>query len=167
MKKIFMILALTAGLMAGGNITPIAEPVQVVEDSSSYYVGIGYSVMDINSDYFDDIGDTFSDMGMTTLNAGYNVNEYVAVEARYTGDFDKYNALLFGKLSYANESDFTPYILLGVGTTDFDAYQASGGIGVEYAMNPNIALFGDYVVRSFDESDVYSDISTIGIKYTF
>ena len=169
MKKFLMMLAVTAGLMAGGDIAPVSEPVQVVvEDNSSYYVGVGYSVANIDSDYFDDIGDNFTDMGATTLQAGYNFNDYVAVEGRYTGDFSSdYSAFVFGKLSYANVSDFTPYILLGAGTSNFDNYQAAGGVGVEYSFYDNFDVYADYIARGYTESDINADITTVGIKYTF
>lgn len=166
MKKILMIVALTLGLVAGGDIAPVEAP--VVVGAKPFYVGAGYSVKDIDSDYFDNLEDTFTDRGLTTLQGGYKFNEYVAVEGRYTGDFDDdYSAFAFGKLTYANETKVNPYILLGIATSDFDTYQASAGVGVEYAVNPSWGVYADYIARGFTESDVYSDITTVGFKYSF
>ncbi len=160
-------LAVTAGLMAGGDIAPVQEPVVVERNASGYYAGAGYSVKDLNSDYFDNFGDNFSDRGLVTLNGGYAYNDYVAAEARYVGDFDYYNAFLFGKLTAANESDFSPYLLLGLNTEDFDRYSAAVGVGVEYDFTAKFSGFVDYIGTDFSEREIYSDITTLGIKYNF
>jgi len=117
---------------AGGDILPVEEPVVVEStiDESGLYLGLGISVMKLNNDISKE---EFSSTGVT-LQAGYQFNQYFAVEGRYTknvsnldydhgttnnpnysdypGDFS--NVAVYLKPMYAFDS-FSVYALLGYG----------------------------------------------------
>ena len=126
------ILALSGMAYAGGDVTEIEEVVEVlpVVDDSGFYLGLGISWMSLDNDYN---GEDFSANGIM-LQAGYQINQYFAIEGRYThniGDveynhgtsinpnYDDYptdftNLALYAKGMYSI-GDFTPYVLLGYG----------------------------------------------------
>ena len=118
--------------MAGGDVAPVVdvvEPVAVV-GNSGFYLGLGVSAMSLNNDYSKE---EFSSTGVT-LQAGYQFNEYIAVEGRYTknvgdldydhgttanpnyGDYpgDFSNIAIYLKPMYSFD-DFSVYALLGYG----------------------------------------------------
>ncbi len=101
MKKttlsILSILLLGELSFAGGSIAPVEEPVVeelVLEESSAFYVGMGYSYLTSNrtarhnlqGDPLDGnvVKDTDSTANNLLLQAGYQFNPYFAVEGRYT-----------------------------------------------------------------------------------
>lgn len=92
-------LALSTGLYAGGDMTPAVEPVvPIIEETvavseSAFYVGIGVSLLSLEDDYSKE---EFSSNGVT-LQAGYQYNEYLAIEGRFTRDV--------GDVSYDHGSD--------------------------------------------------------------
>lgn len=118
--------------IAGGDIAPVEEPVEAVQidDESGPYLGLGVSSMRLKNDL---TNEKFSSTGIM-LQAGYQVNAYLAVEGRYTfnvGDLeyrrgmtrnlnyndypgDFYNLGIYVKpmISY---DDFSFYALLGYG----------------------------------------------------
>ena len=126
------ILALSGMAYAGGDVTPIEEVVEVlpVVDDSEFYLGLGISWMSLDNDYN---GEAFS-ANAIMLQAGYQINQYFAIEGRYTHDvgdveydhgtsinpnYDAYptdftNLALYAKGMYPI-GDFTPYVLLGYG----------------------------------------------------
>ena len=166
-------LAMGTFAIAGGDIAPV-EPVietPVAEETTSpFYVGLGYSYMNMNIDAY-----TMSTTGTTAgataaptttlvsvpeedhngdailLLAGYNFNEYVGLEARYAGFTDCLdNAGIYLKPMYPF-GDITLYGLLGYGETSYDNgsvdLSESGfqwGIGANYAINEKVAVFVDY-----------------------
>jgi len=145
MKKrnlsIIAALALSTSLYAGGDITPAVEPViPIIEETapvndSAFYVGLGLSLMSLEDDY---TKEEFSAKGVT-LQAGYQYNEYLALEGRFTRDvgdvdydhgsiangglnIDDYptdfsNIGLYIKPMYTVD-DFTAYALLGYGEVE-------------------------------------------------
>lgn len=101
MKKITLsivsILMLSELSFAGGSIAPVEEPIVeeiVVEDSSAFYTGLGYSYLtsnrtarlNIQGDHLDGtvVKNTDSTANNLLLQVGYQFNQYFAVEGRYT-----------------------------------------------------------------------------------
>ncbi len=162
------VLAMSTFAIAGGDIAPV-EPVveaSIAEDTSAFYIGIGYGVSDINLDIdslvdFNGDSDTFSEL---MLQAGYKFNEYIAVEARYWYGTDNNNWHLherpaglvprqnvtydawgiYVKPMYPVTDVFDVYALLGYGAVSFDY------------------TFGD---SDFDATDSFS--WGVGINYSF
>jgi len=161
------ILALSGLAYAGGNIAPIVEePVVVMEDNSAFYLGLGIGDVAVNDDF------TSEEFSATTimLQAGYQYNEYVALEGRYTfgldtdydqgttngmisgydGDFSSWG--IYVKPMYPI-GDFSVYALLGYGGVMLDdlaggdAYESGfqWGLGAGYAFSEKISMFVDYV----------------------
>jgi opacity protein-like surface antigen len=176
------VLAMSTFAIAGGDIAPVEEPiveVAPVVDDSGFYVGIGYSYINLN-DKYTPIG-TISGNEMDyygnalTVLAGYNFNKYIALEGRYSvvlgdltwedddlgEDFDGElsNIGLYLKPMYPI-GGLTLYGLLGYGqvTLDFSPngdseHSESGfqwGLGASYAVNDNVGVFVDYT-RLYDD----------------
>jgi len=69
--------------MAGGDIEPIEKPIvplPLVHDNNGLYLGLGLSSMNLDNDLSKE---SFSATGIM-FQAGYQVNNYLAVEGRYT-----------------------------------------------------------------------------------
>ncbi len=183
-KNIFMllsILALNEIAFAGGNVAPITPiPVVpiVVEDESSFYLGLGFSGMSLNNDLTDE---EFS-ANAVMIQAGYQYNRYLALEGRYThhiGDLDYVGGRTINRDNSDYPADFTNmaiylkpiypidnfsiYALLGYGEvelTDIPKWNRisadraeSGfqwGLGADYSFSENISAFVDYV-RMYDD----------------
>ncbi len=201
MKKIALSVVAIVGMssfgFAGGDIAPVVEPMVVEEEvsNSSFYVGFGIasvSARDAAADlnFFDEEPGQ-ERLGNISLLAGYNYNEYVAVEGRYTTSFAKEDSLemdgwsLFVKPQYPVSEDFSVYALLGFGGvtmdgingyhTDVDDTGFQWGLGMEYAVMENISLFADYTSLASDMEGYYwtgafegdADALTIGMNYKF
>jgi len=169
MKKILISLAAaSAVLTAGGDIAPV-EPVietPMVVEQSPFYLGIGIGDASVNDD------DTSEEFSATTLmlQAGYQYNEYIALEGRYTFGLDMdYSPGNTNSLSSDYDGDFSSwgiyvkpmypignfslYALLGYGGVMLDnlaggdAYESGfqWGLGAGYAMSENYTVFVDYV----------------------
>ena len=172
MKKITLsvvsILALSGLAFAGGDIAPVEPVVEtpMVVEKSPLYLGLGFGQAKVNND------DTSEEFKSTTmlLQAGYQYNEYIALEGRYTfglnmdyspgstvsqssdynGDFSSWG--LYVKPMYPI-GDFSLYALFGYGglmldeLAGGDAYESGfqWGVGADYAINDNISVFLDYV----------------------
>ncbi len=163
------ILALSGVSHAGGDAAPIEEPIAVapiVIDNSAFYLGLGLGSAAVNDDYTDE------EISNNTLmlQAGYQYNEYVALEGRYTfgfgtdydpgttgnspndydGDFSSWGIYL--KPMYPI-GDFSIYALLGYGGVMLDnlelgdAYESGfqWGLGAGYAFTEQLSVFVDYV----------------------
>jgi len=170
MKKIKLslvsIVALSSLTFAGGDIAPVVEEMPVVVDNSAFYLGLGIGAAEVNFDYY---GEEFSATTLM-LQAGYQYNEYVALEGRYTfgfstdydvgtnpnstaydGDFSSWG--IYVKPMYPVTDAFDIYALLGYGgvmlsnLNNGDAYDSGfqWGLGAQYAFTDNIAVFVDYV----------------------
>jgi opacity protein-like surface antigen len=185
-------LAMSTFAVAGGDIAPV-EPVvetpMVEESTGAFYVGLGYSYMNMNIDAYttgttaqvlvpeeDHNGDA------VLLLAGYNFNEYIGVEGRYAGFTDCLeNTAIYLKPMYPI-GGITLYGLLGYGETTYDNgtmdLSESGfqwGIGANYGINDNVAVFVDYT-NLYDDSgfdnhlqgvDHMVDAISVGFTYTF
>ena len=172
------VLAMSSFAVAGGDVAPIEEPIVVVEpevDNSAFYLGLGYGYFneEISFDLSDNLA--YSDdesMNTVMFQAGYEFNEFIAVEGRYwlglsdlgdaEGDFSTWG--IYVKPQYPVTEAFNIYALLGYASTELDFDNAavdyldtssfSWGLGVEYKFTENLSLFADYVsVGDTDEID--------------
>ena len=171
MKKItfsLVSIAILCGVSyAGGDIEPVEVPVAApVIDSSAFYLGLGIGDISINNDTTDE---AFSATTLM-LQAGYQYNEYIAVEGRYSfgfsTDYDMgstygfpggYNGDISSWGIYVKPmypiGDFAVYALLGYGgvmlddLSGGDAYESGfqWGLGASYAISETISVFADYV----------------------
>jgi len=204
MKKIGLsflaVMALSNVSFAGGDMAPVIEPAIIVpmtDDSvSGFYAGLGASVAstreaDIN---FFDVEEGQDRTGDITLVAGYDINEYVAIEGRYQFSVAEENILdktswgIFVKPQYPVTEDFKVYGLLGFGGLDVSGTNLAGssiaaddtgfqwGLGASYEVYENISIFIDYLniatgmpTTAFVTSnvDIDSDAFTIGVIYHF
>ena len=213
MKKIVLkvsaVLAMNSLVFAGGGmkeVTPVVEPVvaiPVAEEVSGFYVGGGVAAVvahdsAVDMELFDGTPDVDNDrLGNVTLLAGYDFNEYVAVEGRYTTsvfdedvtEMDGWS--LFIKPQYTfDESNFKLYALLGYGGVsingvdgyfaDVDDSSFQWGIGAAYSFgsymeNNNLAVFIDYTSLATEMEGVFAngaletdvDAFTLGVTYKF
>ncbi len=203
MKKYIITLsavsAISTSLFAGGDVAVIVPVVEepIVVDNSSFYVGLALSAissrdaavsMDIfNAKYGQDR------LGNIMFQAGYNFNEYVAVEGRYTTTLSDEDLVemsgwsLFVKPQYPVTEDFNIYALFGFGGVTLDPVSNSGvdvddtsfqwGLGVSYDITESIAVFADYTnlandmdgyyYTSPDMTQVDVDAFNLGLTYTF
>ncbi len=91
------VFAMSSVAVAGGDITPVEEPVVipvVVKDYAGAYIGIGYAAMNapisnfntfVNGDWFLNSLDADLSTNGFMVNAGYRFNAYIAIEGRYWG----------------------------------------------------------------------------------
>ena len=189
--SIVALLAMSTMTYAGGDIAPVEPmvevPVEEVATPSPFYIGLAYSYFDASYGSSDVTAD-----GMLGL-VGYNINDYFAIEGRYTGtlsdltvddgmgkiDRDKSitNAALYLKAIYPVDN-FAVYGLLGYGSTsannDSDgAFQY--GVGLSYDLNDKFAVFVDWT-NLYDDSglnyigdtsDYTIDTWNFGVTYNF
>jgi len=181
MKKIALALtaavALSSGAFAGKNVVPVQTEVAPV--LSPWYAGIAYSnlKMDLNcheAEYGDPIRsfDTDDRTNGILLLGGYELNDYLAFEARWTvaledfkfseldTEIEYYNVALYLKPQY-KMGDFSIYGLLGFGYSHF---KGNGGVvddgdsdfqygaGLSYKVTENLSVFADYTLL-YDEDD--------------
>ncbi len=198
-KSIVALAALTAmgsALMAGGDIE-VVVPEVVVEDFSGPYAGIGYAfgTADVTVDAPEFGIETEKTVDAVAFIAGYDFNQYVAVEGRYNYGIEDDviykkvvetistdSASIFVKPQYPVTAEASVYALLGYSWLDVNSNYAetieldgfSWGLGAEYAVAENIEVFADYTSLysddySVDYADVEEDIYnvTIGVKYNF
>lgn len=180
-SSIVAAFAVSSFALAGGDIAPVEPVVEtpVIEESSgNFYIGLGYSFVELN-DLWDSYGYLYDDnyeQDALTFIAGYNFNDYVGIEGRYmvaVGDADYYDAIGDYSESLDNNfeniaiyvkpmlpiNSFTLYGLLGYGKTTFNYPEysditASGfqyGAGVSYSFYENFSLFLDYTVLAEDD----------------
>ena len=185
--------------MAGGDIAPVEPVVEtpVVAEApaaaTKFYAGLGYSCMQMGLDTPDvDI----SAMTGLSLAAGYDINQYLSVEGRYTvslGDlnvetwntdedksWDMSNIALYLKPKYSINR-FIVYGLLGYGQVTFDngtSYSENGiqyGAGLSTMVNDTFDVYVDYR-RLYDDTgfdgfaegrDVAVNSFTVGANYHF
>ena len=198
MKKITLsalaVVTMSTFGFAGGDIVP--APIPMEESTSPFYIGLGLSAVSTrgsNADF--DIFDATSGqdrLGNVTFLAGYDFNEYIAVEGRYTTSFSNEDIVemsgwsLFVKPQYPVTEEFTVYGLLGFGGVTMDSVQSayfvdvdeSGfqwGLGMSYDVTESITLFGDYTALASGIDGFYwdgefesdTDSFTLGVAYRF
>ena len=206
MKKIVLsvctVAAMSSLVFAGGGmkeVAPAVEPVvivPVVEELSGFYAGLGIVAGSVrDTEISVDWGGTDGQerLGAVSLHAGYNFNEYIAVEGRYMTSFTHDEQVemdgwsLFVKPQYPVSEDFSVYALLGFGgvnldgkagiflPTDVDDSGFQWGLGASYMVMENVSLFADYTWLANDMdgdntvgiNQVDVDAFTVGVNYLF
>jgi len=163
------------------------------ELKSGAYGGLGLSFGSLSSGstsiFSQDIGNNRM-MGLSVL-AGYNINKYVATEARAlisTGYDDSVDFTSWGiyiKPQYEVYKDVKIYSLIGYGSIDaskinsedlkVNSGSAQLGIGADYKLGKNFKVFADYLYLGKDDEAKYnnqaatmkSSAITTGITYDF
>lgn len=184
---------MTAMATAGGAVAPITS---IVSDSSSAYVGLGYgfgtSEAVASSELLDVVASIDTDN--VALQAGYNFNEYIAVEGRYNIGLDEdvmgvygVNTVsvdtfaLFAKPQYPITSELSVYGLVGYAWSDLNANDETDsvdgfawGLGAKYLVVENVEVFIDYTSvydDAYTDEDVNIDTDiynvTVGASYKF
>jgi len=201
LKKSIAVLGTLAVLgssgFAGGDIdVPVVtnEP-QITVDNSSFYTGIAMSAVStrdasVSMDFFGD--DAGKDrLANITLLAGYNYNQYIALEGRYTTTFTDEDLVemdgwsLFLKPQYPVTEEFNIYALLGFGNVSLDPVNGSHvdvddsgfqwGLGASYDFTENISVFFDYTSLASEMDGMYwngalqidTDTLNLGVTYKF
>ena len=194
--SVLTVFALTGAGFAGGDIEPAVAPAPMEEVSpSAFYIGLGLSAVStrdaaISLDFFgsDDGQDR---LGNLTFQAGYDFNEYIGVEGRYTTSIAYEDIVemsgwsLFVKPQYPVTDTFDIYALIGFGGVTVDPASLalvnvddSGfqwGLGVSYDMTESVSIFFDYTNLANDMEGLYhngalevdADALTLGLTYKF
>lgn len=163
------IMALSGLAYAGGDMTKVVEPIVEIPEVevNPFYAGLGLGEVSVNNDITDE------EISATTLmlQVGYQVNEYLAIEGRYSfglGDSD-YDAGNLTNVANVYDGDvstwgvyvkpmypigeFSLYALLGYGEVMLDNLAGGDaveggfqwGVGASYAFTEEISLFADYI----------------------
>ena len=191
MKKIalstLMIVLMNSFGVAGGDIDPVEAAVVVEEGVSPFYVGLGLSSVSTRNSreslgFFHDY-DWQEETGDVLLMAGYEFNQYLAVEGRYMTSIlaedrltrDSWGAYV--KPQYPVNDELSVYALLGYGgmtvdgkgsslilfnRNDIDDSGFQWGLGVNYDLNAHFSIFIDYVNIA---NDMDADI-LFGLPFT-
>jgi opacity protein-like surface antigen len=185
-------------------VEPVVEEPIVVESTGNFYLGLAYGWQTLQLDdgiygnnYLDD------NFGSIMIDAGYNFNKYVAVEGRYWFGLSSSNDLgwtsdlpaditidawgIYVKPQYSFDT-FKIYALLGYGSADATYDRPTGGsytsdsadgfswgIGADYSITDNIAIFLDYTsIIDGDTGEVNGwpidtsvDTWNFGVTYNF
>lgn len=185
-KAMVALIATMTMAVAGGNVAPVSEPVQVIESTKDFYVGFsGQAILNDRVDFLDYTGALTDAAYGVGLQAGYTFIRYgdfaTAIEARYTyswadrtlGDTGVLSGFI--KPSY----DFgvvTAYGLVGYSQVNVEAFDRvndwSYGGGLAVDLNDDWEIFADYTVTpdletGFDYTKFDNEIVTIGANYKF
>ena len=192
MKRSLLLFTLLSGLaIAGGKGVPIpVEPVvpMPIEESGAFYVGLGLIATDF--DYCSALECNYQDSTYgIMLRAGYEFNEYIAVEARGFNTFmdegpyggvplQGIGAYIVPQYTFAD--NFKVYGLIGYAYTESlaegnrlqyfeDDSGFSAGGGLEYMITDTYSVFVDYnnLLISSDNDVPSMEAYSLGIKYTF
>jgi opacity protein-like surface antigen len=164
MKKIVLsavaVFAMSSFAVAGGDIAPVDVPVvdvPVVDADAGFYLGLAYGL--VNGEINDAATDEFASQTLGVV-AGYKINSYVAVEARYqmqvtdpkwtdvatdveNDDVDGETAVMsiFVKPMYPVTNELDVYALLGYASTTYTAADTDNTIGA-LALDDEIVAAG-------------------------
>ena len=174
MSKLFTKTAVFSSILAASAAATMANAAQP-QEGFTVTPNIGYSAADNNRDIDDDR--TYG------IGLGYQFDSPWAIEFNYLNadselsngqdvDADQYR--LDGLYHFANESDFTPYVAAGLGTTEYSSNvdgdgntQFNAGGGVKYAVMDNMAVRADYRVLEDLEANHTDQVATLGLQMTF
>ena len=158
---------------------------EVAHENDFFYVGLGLSAVSARdtdtSLSFTSEKEGQDRLGNISLLAGYNYNEYLALEGRYTTSFTKEDFTemdgqsIFAKVQYPATEDASVYGLLGYGRVNIDSrtyldIDESGfqwGLGANYKATDELYVFADYTSLANDLENVDTDAVTVGITYRF
>lgn len=176
--------------LAGGDfetVEPIVAIPPVEQDNSSFYLGLAMASVSardagISMDIFN-VTAGQDRLGNVSLLAGYNYNQYIGVEGRYTTSLTNEDMVvmdgwsLFVKPQYPVSEKFSVYGLLGFGgitldnehtpgvvvhngvpvleNTDVDDNGFQWGLGLSYVVTENIDVFFDYTSLANDMDGVF------------
>jgi opacity protein-like surface antigen len=136
---------------------------------------IGYrynAYIGVEARYTQSVGDVAYAKGNTAF---ANISNYPTTSSNIAlylkpqyplGDFTVYGLLGYGMVQYTD---------LPTGTSDKTESAFQWGVGAEYLLMDNVSLFADYS-RLYDDtgfdghvpnSDIYSDVVTVGVSYFF
>ncbi len=169
-KIVVSLVAMMSLMVAGGNVTTVVAEVEPLVETSKVYVGVGGGVQEIEEFYDYAKGDVDDyDKYVGVVLAGYNINEYVGVEGRYTfSDFDYTTAGLYGVARYENETIVTPYVGVGYAWSEYPGDVEVDG--VSYILGANVktpyegvSVFADITYNK--EPDEH--VALVGVKYGF
>lgn len=200
LSLIALLLSSTLAFAGGGEkgVIEAVEPVLAIppmEVTKDYYVGVGYSCMQVTGDNPDQ---EFMTMSAVSLNAGYQINESLAVEARYTRslgdvnyktwnvdrDLDSSslsNLGLYLKPQYAFEA-FSVYGLLGYGQVRLDDGQNTfTESGLQYGLGATFVVMDTHIFVDYrrlydnegfdslatEQQDMAANSYTLGVNYLF
>ena len=200
-RSLGTIIALSSLGFAGGDMAPVEPVIEVPvvdESKGNFYAGLSLSAVstrdtDATLNFFD-VEEGQDRLGNITLQAGYNFNEYFAIEGRYSTTVTDEDAVemngwsIFAKPQYPGTNGVSIYGLLGYGgvtldgnangfpyTADVDDTGFQWGIGVDYKMFDNMTVFVDYTSLASKMDGLYYngatevdvDAITVGINYQF
>jgi len=180
-------------LLHAGNV-PKSPPSDVTPVSSSgWYIGASFSRAQMTNA---DFAERLQAMGGSVI-LGYRLNDYVALEGRYTRSTHlRYthqgkskslsasytNLALYARLSYPIQH-LSPYLLIGYGQNTLSSLSQSPrhersfqyGAGLTYHLDDHWQLFGDYLRTyqgtGFDgrarQSTITSGLLSAGVIYQF
>ena len=166
MKRIFFIIIFS--LLFNVNIA-------IADDSnrSNLYLGMGGSLNFLKSNGVSKTGD----IGLS-INIGYNLNKYSAIEFREGTSLVSDASILldnsmalYVKGKYSINKDLNSYVLAGYASTEVssgflnNAIKESGftyGIGVDYKLSTSLSIYSDYTVLSPSVSQI-----NFGVAYFY
>ena len=186
-------LAMSTFVFAGGTTVPVEAPIveveEVVVSDAGFYMGVAYAAIKNKTTITSGVNGEVDFDGFM-LQAGYKINPYIAVEARYwdAGDeklkmthpvghpdpddhtvdsqFDAWGVYL--KPMYPVTEALDVYALLGWGNQNTINYpyepgdsSFSWGLGAAYSFTDNVSVFVDYV-SIYDETAVEGSIDPYG-----
>jgi len=168
MKKITLstiaLIAMSTFAMAGGDIDPVEPTINVpsVETSASasaFYIGAGYSCLQMN---FDTPDEELLAMKAVTATLGYDFHEYFAAEVRYTSSIGD---LTYKTWDVENDvektmSNIGVYLKPKFTVADFATVYALVGYGqhkIEDSSEAGIQFGGGFSLMATDDVEVYVD----------
>ncbi len=198
LSTIAAIAVMTISANAGKNYIPaVVEPipVPVVEIPLGLYLGGGFTYANSECQCDDSVkfsngttskktkGDTYG----YNLKAGYTINEFMAVEAKYIntpwGDNDKSlkHYGIYFKPTYSVSENIDIYALLGYGQTECETLKDkqkgfAWGAGAEYTINPKnqglkegVGIYIEYLrpLKKTGNKDITVDMVNAGVAYHF
>ena len=180
MKK--MLIAAAAVVLSAQAAVSHAAPVE-----SGFYVGGGYNFVT-----YSESGAPDADLGALFIRGGYQLNDYIALEARLGTGVQDDDVSLYGyrvnvelenyygayfKAGIPTEIGLYPYVLLGVTHAEVkaslggysisdDGSDVSYGVGVDYLFNQQVSVGLEYA-NFYDKDGVEITGFTLGLNYKF
>lgn len=167
MKKILLSLII-GGTLLGAASTGLA----MSNPAGTYYMPLEVGVFSPEPTL------NFTKAAYVSIGAGYNLNQYFAVQANLAGSSssDSNNATKSmylvdaeAKASLPTQTNIMPYALLGVGAMHLVSTNPmmDGGVGLAYALGPNLSANATYrLAYQFGQGNTNS-IYSLGLSWNF